>query len=94
MSAFAATLGTERNAAFVALGSSQLEEALGNFGAVQETISITDNASGAPGSPPGYTVVDSRDLPNHMQMSLASTYPSLDEVTARWPIAPLVPKTL
>jgi hypothetical protein len=29
-----------------------------------------------------------------MQMSLASTYPSLDEVTARWPIAPLVPKTL
>jgi RNA polymerase sigma factor (sigma-70 family) len=94
MSAFASTLGTDRNAAFVALGSSQLEEALGNFGAVQETISITDNSSGAPGSPQGYTVVDTRDLPNHMQLSNASTYPTLGEVTARWPIAPLVPKTL
>jgi RNA polymerase sigma factor (sigma-70 family) len=94
MSAFAATLGPARNAAFVALGSTQMEEALGNFGAEQETISITDNGAGGPGQPPGYTVLDSRVLPNHMQLSNASTYPNLSDVTARWPIAPLVPKTL
>ncbi len=93
MNAFATILGPDRNSSFVALGANQLEEALGSFGAEQETLSITDNtAIPAPNGDGGYTVVDTRNLPNHMTMSLASNYPNLDAVVARWPIAPLIPK--
>ena len=93
MNAFAGILGPDRNSSFVALGASQVEEALGSFGAEQETLSITDNTTTpAPNGEGGYTVVDTRNLPNHMTMSLANNFPSLDAVVARWPIGPLIPK--
>jgi RNA polymerase sigma factor (sigma-70 family) len=93
MNAFASILGPDRNSSFVALGANQLEESLGSFGAEQETLSITDNTTTpAPNGEGGYNVVDTRNLPNHMTMSLANTFPNLDAVVARWPIAPLIPK--
>jgi hypothetical protein len=93
MNAFANILGPDRNSSFVALGANQLEESLGSFGAEQETLSITDNTTTpAPNGEGGYNVVDTRNLPNHMTMSLANNFPNLDAVIARWPIAPLIPK--
>jgi RNA polymerase sigma factor (sigma-70 family) len=93
MNAFANILGPDRNSSFVALGSKQLEESLGSFGAVQETISITDNTSTpGPNGAGGYTVEDTRNLPGNETMDMISNYPNLDAVVARWPVAPLLPK--
>jgi RNA polymerase sigma factor (sigma-70 family) len=93
MNAIANTLGPDRFSSFLALGASQLQEALGNFGAQEETISITSNTSSSgQGEAAGYIVQDTRNLANNTSFSNSSNFPNIEAILARWPIAPLLPK--
>lgn len=60
MKTFAGTLGTERYAAFNALGASRVESALGSFGAVDRTVTFSMD----PGRPEGrrYEVRDNHKM--------------------------------
>jgi hypothetical protein len=59
--AFAQTLGPERNALFVELGTQQVEQAFNQFGAEKRTITLTRTVA-EPGGNPAFIVRDERKM--------------------------------
>jgi RNA polymerase sigma factor (sigma-70 family) len=78
---FAQVLGPERNAAYLALGSEQVEKALVGFGGVERTVTFSYNPNAADGKSP-YVVRDARKDP-HNSSTNVSDYKSLEEVADR-----------
>jgi RNA polymerase sigma factor (sigma-70 family) len=78
MKSFADTLGPERNAAYVALGSSQVERALGQFGAAQRTVTFSVNPATAGGAKGNISVkMDYKSSDGSGNSS--SNFPNLEE---------------
>ena len=88
MEAFAQTLGTERNAAFVTLQGDQLSGAFNAFGAEQRTMTVSLEA-GLDGAPK-IAVRDQRKAPNSSMVNV-SQVATAAELAQRYPaLAPYV----
>ncbi len=89
MNSFAQTLGSERNAAFLALGADQVENAMGRFGAAQRTVTFAYDPQKTK-SP--YSVRDEVRAPGWGSSSSSSDYKTLQEGIAHvGTIAKLLP---
>jgi hypothetical protein len=87
MDAIATTLGPDRFSSFLALGASQVQQSLENFGAEEETLTVTHSSS----SSPGYEVKYEQHTPTSM-ISGTNTFPNLKAVSEVFgPITQLVP---
>jgi hypothetical protein len=81
MKSFAQVLGPQRNAAYLTLGSEQVEKALAGFGGWERVVTFSYNPA-APEGRPRYSVRDDRKDPsNHMVNN--SDYKRIEEIVDR-----------